>query len=60
MTAVIFEFPVRARQAERPAQDLSLNAQVIIFSGVRQERLDVEAQPDETRSPSSPRHKKTS
>ncbi len=62
MTAVIVEFPVREKQAERPARDQSFNAQVIIFNGVRHERLDATAGSDDAgeSAGSHPSHRKKS
>jgi hypothetical protein len=62
MSAVIVEFPVREKATAKIASRDSdfVSAQVIIFSGVRHERLDDIARGDESDTPSSPRRKKTS
>jgi hypothetical protein len=61
MSAVIVEFPVREKAAAKAARDPELgSAQVIIFSGVRHERLEDASRGDESDTPSSPRRKKTS
>jgi hypothetical protein len=61
MSAVIVEFPVREKVAVKTVREADLGpAQVIIFTGVRQERLEEAKLGSESDTPRSPRHKKTS
>jgi hypothetical protein len=61
MSAVIVEFPMRDKAAVKTVREADHGpAQVIIFTGVRHERLEEISLGDETDTPRSPRHKKTS
>jgi hypothetical protein len=62
MTAVVVEFQKREKiGAKAIVADASTSAQVIIFPGVRQERLtEGQAPVDESQGSRSPRRKKTS
>jgi hypothetical protein len=60
MSAVVFEFPVRDKSNAKPVSADALSAEIVIFPGVRHERLVDSAEPAETDTPRSTRTKKTS